>query len=174
MKSLLKKILVKILGWQVRRLRRKNNFKIIGVVGSIGKTSTKLAIAKVLRAEKECDIRKVIITKSSVCRWYFSAKRCRRFGIFSHGSGIIIRNEFQIYSNIPYDIVVVELGTDAPGQIAEFRRYLHLNIAVITATTAEHMEFFENIENVVEEEWSVRFFSNEVFANRDLCANFTS
>lgn len=36
------------MGWQVRRLRRENDFKIVGVVGSIGKTSTKLAIARVL------------------------------------------------------------------------------------------------------------------------------
>jgi UDP-N-acetylmuramoyl-tripeptide--D-alanyl-D-alanine ligase len=65
--------------------------------------------------------------------------------------------------------VVVELGTDAPGQIKKFRKYLHLDIAVITAISPEHMEFFGNLKNVAEEEWSVAFFADTIFANKDLC-----
>ena len=37
-----------ILEWQVRRLRRKHKFTLIAVAGSVGKTSTKLAIAHTL------------------------------------------------------------------------------------------------------------------------------
>jgi molybdopterin-biosynthesis enzyme MoeA-like protein len=48
MKHFLKGIVVSILARQVRLLRKKHHFKIIGVVGGIGKTSTKLAIAQSL------------------------------------------------------------------------------------------------------------------------------
>jgi len=48
MKKLAKAVIVSILGWQVRRLRRKNDFIVVAVAGSLGKTSTKLAISKVL------------------------------------------------------------------------------------------------------------------------------
>src|SRR5258708_9431885 len=48
MKCFLKGIVVSILARQVRLLRKKDHFKIIGVVGGIGKTSTKLAIAQSL------------------------------------------------------------------------------------------------------------------------------
>ena len=54
---------------------------------------------------------------------------------------IIFQNEIQIYTDYPFDFVVIELGTDKPGQISQFRKYLHLDIAVLTAIAPEHMEF---------------------------------
>lgn len=169
MKSFVKNILVVVLGWQVRQLRRKNKFKVIGVVGSIGKTSTKLAVAKILSAEKrvryqEGNYNEII----SVPLVFFGHKMPELWNIFAWLK-IILQNEIQIYSDYHFDFVVIELGTDAPGQISEFRKYLHLDMAVITAIAPEHMEFFGNIQNVAEEEWSISYFSDLVFANRDLC-----
>ncbi len=169
MKSVFKNILVKILGWQVRRLRKKNDFKIIGVVGSIGKTSTKLAIAKVLESGKkvryqEGNYNEII----SVPLIFFGHKMPEIWNIFEWIK-IIFQNEWQIWREFPFDVVVTELGTDAPGQISQFRKYLLLDIAVITAIAPEHMEFFKTIENVAEEEWSVRYFSDLTFVNRNLC-----
>lgn len=169
MKSFLKSILVAILGNQVRRLRQKNNFKIIGVVGSIGKTSTKLAIAKVLSSHyrvryQEGNYNDIV----SVPLVFFGHQMPSLWNVFSWLS-IIFQNEVQIFFKYPFDLVVVELGTDGPGQIAQFRKYLKLDISVITAITPEHMEFFGTIQNVAEEEWSVSYFSDLVYVNRDLC-----
>ncbi|MFH0804265.1 MAG: Mur ligase family protein [Candidatus Zambryskibacteria bacterium] len=169
MKSILKNILAGVLGWQVRQFRKKNNFKIIGVVGSIGKTSTKLAIAQVLEGNIKTRYQKGNYNDIvSVPLVFFGQEMPSLWNIFSWLK-IIFQNEIQIYSRYPFDVVVVELGTDAPGQISQFRKYLHLNVAVLTAVTPEHMEFFSSIENVAEEEWSVSFFSDIVFANKDLC-----
>jgi UDP-N-acetylmuramoyl-tripeptide--D-alanyl-D-alanine ligase len=168
-KNILKNILVKILGWQVRRLRKRNNFKIIGVVGSIGKTSTKLAIAKMLQIGKrvryqEGNYNDIV----SVPLVFFGHKMPSLWNIFLWLK-IIFHNEWQIWRKFPFDFVVVELGTDAPGQINQFRKYLHLDVAVLTAIAPEHMEFFGTIEAVSEEEWSVSYFSDIIFTNRDLC-----
>lgn len=169
MKSFFKKIIVGILGSQVRRLRKKNNFKIIGVVGSIGKTSTKLAIAKVLETEMRVRYQAGNYNDLvSVPLVFFGHQMPNIWNIFAW-VGIIIQNEFQIISPYPYNIVILELGTDHPNQISEFRKYLHLDIAVITAVTLEHMEFFQNLDEVATEEWSVSYFSDLVFANKDLC-----
>lgn len=169
MKSLLKNILVAILGNQVRRLRQKNNFKIIGVVGSIGKTSTKLAIAKVLASHyrvryQEGNYNDIV----SVPLVFFGHQMPSLWNVFSWLS-IIFQNEVQIFFGYPFDLVVVELGTDGPGQIGQFRKYLKLDVSIITAITPEHMEFFGTIQNVAEEEWSVSYFSDLVYVNRDLC-----
>ena len=158
-----------VMGSQVRRLRSRHSFKIIGVVGSIGKTSTKLAIAKMLQASKrvryqEGNYNDII----SVPLVFFGHKMPPLWNIFLWLK-IIFLNEMQIWANYPFDMAVIELGTDAPGQILEFRKYLHLDIAVVTAIAPEHMEFFENLNNVADEEWSVSFFSDIVFANKDLC-----
>ncbi|HVI60552.1 MAG TPA: hypothetical protein VM535_00135, partial [Candidatus Saccharimonadales bacterium] len=48
LKKLGKAFLCRLLERQVRQLRAKNDFKLIAVAGSVGKTSTKLAIAKSL------------------------------------------------------------------------------------------------------------------------------
>src|SRR4051812_41588792 len=48
MKRMLKKFVASILGTQLKRLRKKNRIFVIAVAGSIGKTSTKLALAHVL------------------------------------------------------------------------------------------------------------------------------
>jgi len=170
MKFLLKSILVAVMGNQVKRLRKRNNFKIIGVVGSIGKTSTKLAIAKVLASDKRVRYQEGNYNDAvSVPLVFFGQSMPSLWNIFEWIK-IIVENEVKIYLEYPFDLVVVELGTDAPGQIAQFRKYLHLDIAVLTAIAPEHMEFFEKIENVAEEEWSVGFFSDLILANKDLCS----
>ena len=47
-KKIGKALLCKFLEAQVKQLRQRNDFKLIAVAGSVGKTSTKLAIAKTL------------------------------------------------------------------------------------------------------------------------------
>jgi UDP-N-acetylmuramoyl-tripeptide--D-alanyl-D-alanine ligase len=144
----------------------------VAVVGSIGKTSTKLAIAKVLASGKrvryqEGNYNEII----SVPLVFFGHEMPAIWNVLAWLK-IIFQNEFQIWLSFPFDIVVLELGTDAPGQISEFRKYLHLDFAVVTAIAPEHMEFFKTIEAVAEEEWSVGYFSDVVFANKDLCKIF--
>lgn len=169
MKSILKNILVSVLGSQVKRLRKRNQFKIIGVTGSIGKTSTKMAIAKVLESGKrvryqEGNYNDIV----SVPLVFFGEEMPSLWNIFAW-TLILIRNEFQIYSNYPFEFVVLELGADHPGDINKFRKYLYLDIGVVTAVTLEHMEFFKNLEEVVAEEFSVAWFADVILVNRDLC-----
>jgi len=155
MKSLLKNILVKILGSQVRRLRKRHDFKIIGVAGSIGKTSTKLAIAKILESEKKVQFQEGNYNDIvSVPLVVFGHSMPPLWDVWQWLI-ILFKNEYQIYFSYPFDLVVLELGTDGPGQISQFRKYLHLDVAVLTAIAPEHMEFFENIKNVADEEWSL-------------------
>ncbi len=171
MKAFFKKIVIIILGSQVRRLRAKHNFKIIGVVGSIGKTSTKIAIAKILEQGMRVNYQEGNYNDIvSVPLVFFREEMPSPIDIFSWLK-IFISNEIKINSKYPFDAVVLELGTDGPGQIAEFRKYLELDIAVLTAIAPEHMEFFASIQDVAEEEWSVSFWSKLVFANKDLSKN---
>jgi UDP-N-acetylmuramoyl-tripeptide--D-alanyl-D-alanine ligase len=169
MKSLFKKIIISILWGQVVRLNKKNNFKIIAVVGSIGKTSTKIAIAKALSSSfrvrfQEGNYNDII----SIPLVFFGKKMPNLLNIFEWIS-IIIKNELQIINKFEYDFVVLEIGTDAPGQIDIFRKYLNVDVAVVTAITEEHMEFFEDLNDVALEEWSISYFSKIIYANKDLC-----
>lgn len=168
MKKAGKKLVVSILGRQVRKLRKKHPVKVIGVVGSIGKTSTKLAIAQVLgknlRVRYQHGNYNDLITVPLI---FFGHEQPGLLNVLDWLK-IFLSNSRQIRGDYPYDAVVVELGTDGPGQIAQFQQYLQLDYAVVTAISPEHMEFFPDLHAVASEELSVQQFSGKVIYNADL------
>ncbi len=167
MKKVLKTIVVAILARQVIKLRKKHNFKIIGVVGGIGKTSTKLAIAqtlgKSLRVKYQEGNYNDIVSVPLIFFGHAVPSLHNPFAWLK----IFISNSKQIKKDYPYDVVVVELGTDAPGQIAAFSKYLQLDIAVITALVPEHMVNFADLQAVVDEELAVINFADKIIYNAD-------
>lgn len=169
MKKLAKKIVAAILGYQIRALTKKNNVKVIGVVGSIGKTSTKLAIANVLKAGfkvqyQEGNYNDIV----SVPLVFFGEGIPSLFNPFAW-LAVFWRNQKQLRRPYPYDVVVVEMGSDEPGQISPFKNYLNLEIGVLTAITPEHMQNFADLDAVAKEELAISRFSSLVLANKDLC-----
>ena len=155
-----------ILEWQVRRLRDKHDFKVVVVAGSIGKTSTKLAIAHALEPT-----RRVIYQtgnyndRVTVPLVLFGRNLPSLFNVFAWIKTFMV-NERTIRLPYFYEVAVLEIGTDAPGQIARFA-YLRPDLAVVTAITEEHMEFFKTLDNVAHEELTVSDYSKEVLVNAD-------
>lgn len=169
MKKLARNIVATILGNQIRRLCKKNDIKVIGIVGSIGKTSTKLAVAKVLSSRYSVRHQEGnynhLVTAPLV---FFGESTPSLFNPLAWLM-VFLRNEKQIRQKFPFDIVVLELGSDGPGQLKEFKKYLRLEIAVVTAITPEHMAFFRDLDEVAREELSVQDYSSLMLINRDLC-----
>jgi UDP-N-acetylmuramoyl-tripeptide--D-alanyl-D-alanine ligase len=168
-KTVAKSLVAAILGWQLRRLQKKNNFKVVAVTGSIGKTSTKLAIANVLSTKFHVRHQdgnyNHLVTVPLV---FFGEATPSLFNPFAW-LGVFWRNEKQINAKYLYELVVLELGTDGPNQISQFKKYLRLEIAVVTAITPEHMVLFRTLDDVAKEELSVSAFSSLLLANKDLC-----
>lgn len=164
-KKIGKSILCKILEWQVQRLRLKQDFVVVAVAGSVGKTSTKTAIAKVLSANMAVRFQEGNYNdRLTVPLVIFGHDNPSMFNILAWLK-IFIDNEKQI-KNWLTEAVVVELGTDAPGQIHEFT-YLHPDLSVVTAVAPEHMEFFGTLDNVAKEELNVIEFSKRTIINID-------
>lgn len=161
-----KKILVRLLGWQVRRLANKNHtLKIIAVSGSVGKTSTKLAIAHVLSDKVKVQYQKGNYNDALSVPLVFFGHKMPRIWNIPVWLKIIIKNEWLIHDGYPYDVAVVELGTDKPGDLSDFGRYLNPDITVVTSITEEHMEFFDNLEAVAKEELVPIGYSKKIFIN---------
>ena len=167
-KKLARRTIVWLLGWQVGRLRQKHNFKVIGVSGSVGKTSTKFAIATVLkqkyRVRYQAGNYNDLVTVPLV---FFGQDLPSLFNPLAWLK-VVLANERQIRRPYDFDVVVVEVGTDYPGNIIKFQQYLHCDIAVVTAISPEHMEFFANLDEVASEELSIGVFSDKVIVNNDL------
>jgi UDP-N-acetylmuramoyl-tripeptide--D-alanyl-D-alanine ligase len=168
MKKALKKVVVVLLARQVRRLTKKHSFKVVGVVGGIGKTSTKLAVAQVLGKSlrvryQEGNYNDLV----SVPLIFFGESMPSLLNPLAWLQ-LLLRNQRQIAGDYPYDVVVVELGTDGPGQIAAFTKYLHLDVAVVTAVVPEHMEYFADMNAVAAEELAVASYADMLLLNADL------
>jgi UDP-N-acetylmuramoyl-tripeptide--D-alanyl-D-alanine ligase len=170
-KQLLKKIVLAVLSGQVRRLQQRWQPKVVAVTGSIGKTSTKFAASKVLGQKYRVRFQEGnyndIITVPLV---FFGEKLPSLFNPFAW-TVVFLKNEFKLRRSAPYDVIVLELGTDGPGQIAAFKRYLHVDLAVVTAIAYEHMEFFTDLDAVAREELAVQKYSDRLIVNADLCAS---
>lgn len=168
MKKLLKACIVAVLAWQVRRLRAKHEFKVVGVAGSYGKTSTKAAVAQVLSAKyavqwQEGNYNDII----SVPLVFFGLTMPSLYNPIAWFK-VFWEIEQQLKDAYKYEIVVVELGTDGPHQMKLFERYLKLDLALITSIGPEHMEYFKNVEEVAKEELSVAKYSKRTLVNASL------
>jgi len=172
MKKMAKKLVAAILGWQVKALRKKNNFKIVAVVGSVGKTSTKLAVAKLLQQKYKVRVQDGNYNDLvSVPLIFFDQELPSLFNP-SAWIRIFWQNHQQLRRPYPYEIVLVELGTDGPGQMKQFSKYLQVDLAVLTGIALEHMEFFRDLDAVAAEELAVTKFSDQLIANQDLCSPY--
>ena len=142
--------------------------RLVAVSGSVGKTSTKIAIATVL--SKKYRVRMLNNNHNT----HMSAP----LGILGIDYPENVRSIFawlqvfiaarkRISAPTDVDVIVQELGTDRIGEVAHFGTYLQPDIGVITAVTPEHMEFFGTIENVAQEELALANFSKLALINRD-------
>jgi UDP-N-acetylmuramoyl-tripeptide--D-alanyl-D-alanine ligase len=144
----------------------KGSHKTVVVTGSVGKTSTTQAIATTLSGSF-----RVMATKHN-----FNTHRgvpltvfgleipLSRFGWL----GITVRVALKaVFTRPKFDMLVLELGSDKPGDVAKFA-FLSPDIAVVTAVTPEHMEYFKTIDAIALEELSVSSFAPKVLVNSTL------
>lgn len=102
--------------------------KVIGVVGSNGKTSTRNLIHQVLSAR---------LTGTQSPR------------SFNNHLGVPLT---LLAAGLTDDFVVAEIGTNHPGEIASLCRIARPDLLVMTSIGREHMEFFGTLDGVAEEE----------------------
>ncbi|MBX4192541.1 UDP-N-acetylmuramoyl-tripeptide--D-alanyl-D-alanine ligase [Candidatus Parcubacteria bacterium] len=153
MKQFLKHIVVYILTLEARAVLRRYKPRIVGITGSVGKTSTKDAIYAVVaqgtharKSEKsfnsEIGVPLTILGLPNA--WENPFKWIQN----------IIEGLFVVLVPTKYpQWLVLEIGADRPGDIQNVAKWLKLDVAVITRLpeVPVHVEFFDSPEQVVEE-----------------------
>ncbi len=169
MKAASRRIIARLFELQAARLIRRHRLRVVAVAGSVGKTSTKLAIATVLRQKyptlvHEGNYNSELGLPLSIFEQSVPTVLFNPFAWMSR----LARSERQIRGRYPYQILVLELGTDHPGEIGRYLRYLKPEIGVMTAVTPEHMEFFPGgLDEVAAEELLLAAASTHFVANFD-------
>lgn len=151
MKSYASNLLQHILRLMSKAVLRKHRPIIVGITGSIGKSSTKEAIALLLQTKfsvrssrenynNEIGVPLTIIGaksgKSSVWGWSLVFVEWFR-AMFSFGK-------------YP-EVLVLELGIDRPGDMAYLLDFLPVSIGVMTNVSSSHLEFFGTIGKIAKE-----------------------
>ncbi len=146
------KFLQKILAYLAKITVRRYKPLIIGITGSVGKSSTREAIALVLKDKfkirqsaknynNEIGVPLTILglpsPEGSVIGW---------FGVIFLA---LIKIIFKAKS-YP-DILILEMAADRPGDIEYLTKIVSCKIGVLTAVNVAHIEFFKNIENILKE-----------------------
>lgn len=142
--------------------------KLIIIVGSVGKTTTKVAIGTVLSERFRVRLHQGNHNSE------ISAPLAI-LGIDFPDSIRNIRQWIQIFKaakkriNDPtdVDVIIQEVGSDRIGQVPHFGTYAKPDIAVVTAVSPEHMEYFHTVAAVATEELSAANFSTQALINRD-------
>lgn len=141
--------------------------KLVVVAGSLGKTSTKLAVATVLAEQFRVRLheggRSTPLTtplgvlgieypeRDNMISWLHALHAARR----------------RVRHAADVDVIIQELNTTAPGMMAHYGTYLLPDIAVITAVTSERIDAFHTIETIAQEELGITQFSKLAIINRD-------
>jgi len=153
MKEFFKKIITSLLKFEARFVLWRFKPRIVGVTGSVGKTTTKDAIATILSARhsvqksqksfnSEFGVPLTILgldtAWGSVGGWLWNLLRGLWVAFGVHGYP---------------EWLVLEMGVDHPGDMEALARWIHLDVAVITlvAETPVHVEFFPSPHAVFEE-----------------------
>ena len=116
------------LGMLGRHLRRSLNVKVCAVTGSNGKTTTKEILRAMLSA------------------------RYRVHATTGNLNNLIGTPLTLLATPDDTEVIVAELGTSAPGEIAQLAKIVEADSAVVTAISEEHLEGLGDLRGVLEEE----------------------
>lgn len=148
MKSILKRIVVGILTWEAQMVLKKYKPKVVGITGSVGKTSTKDAIYTVLASKY--DVGKSQKSFNSEIGIPLTILGCDN--AWSNPllwlQNILKGLWLIVWPHKYPEWLVLEVGLDAPGDISRTVAWLSLDVAVFTRLPRipVHVEFFESPE----------------------------
>ncbi len=114
-----------------RSARTRTRAKVIGVTGSVGKTSTKDMLRTVLTGQGR-----------------------------THAAEASYNNHWGVpltLARMPADLdfAVIEIGMNHPGEIAPLARLARLDVALVTTVAAAHLEAFASVAEIAAEKASI-------------------
>lgn len=154
MKQKLLNLIYIFLKFCAKKYVAKHKPKVIGITWSVGKTSARMIIAQVLR---QLDSGKVISTSPK----NFNSELGVVFSIFEiteytpniwslvKNIGTILKK--LLFAKKPYDILVLEYGIDAPGDMEYLTSIVKPDYGVFTKLDFVHAQFFNNKEEIGQE-----------------------
>ena len=111
--------------------RARTRARVVGVTGSVGKTSTKEMLRAILSGQGK-----------------------------THAAEASYNNHWGVpltLARLPVDadFAVIEIGMNHPGEIAPLSRLARLDVAMVTTVAPAHLEAFDSVEGIAHEKASI-------------------
>lgn len=165
MKKISKKLVAVNLARKVQKLLNKNDVTIVIVTGSIGKTSAKVAIGKLLSQKYQ-----VRYSEDS-----YNTEIGLPLSIFGLKAPTPLwdplawQRVFQkmnvISQNYPYEVVVLEMADDELDDMLDFLKFITPKYSVITGIAPVHMERLKSLDKVINDNWMIASQAKTVIYN---------
>lgn len=157
MKALLKDIVVWILNLEARLVLLRYKPRIVGITGSVGKTTTKDAVATVLSATY--NVRKSQKSFNSELGVPLTILGLdTAWGSFGGWFVNLVKGLWLFLKRQEYpEWLVLEMGVDHPGDMERLARWVKLDAAVVTRVghLPVHVEFFPSTNAILEEKGKI-------------------
>jgi len=168
-----KRIIQLKLRYLAKKIIKKYNPKVIGITGSVGKTSSRDAIYSVLKTK--FIVRKSIKNYNNELGVPLSIIGAKSPGknIFGWFNVIFLAAKLILFKDSKYpEVLILEMGVDRVGDMDYLSSIVKCDIGVITMIGQSHLEFFKTInavqkekgkliENIKKEGWAILNFDNK-------------
>jgi UDP-N-acetylmuramoyl-tripeptide--D-alanyl-D-alanine ligase len=188
MQHFMKLIIQYILKIIARRIYRKYNPEVIGITGSVGKTSAREAVYAILKGKYDVRRSRKNYNNEIGLPLTLIGEEARGkdlFGwieVFLKGLRLIFKHD----PNYP-KILILEMGADKPGDIAYLLGIVDCKIGIITRIGEAHLAAFKTVEKIKKEKallikglsesgWAIMNFDDERIREtaKDLKINYIS
>lgn len=148
---------------------KKRQPEIVGITGSVGKTSTKEAVVHLLSKKKRVYAPLGNYnTEIGVPLAVIGAKTPSNVLNVFAWTAVIAKGFFRAFDDSYPEILVLEMGVDRPGDMDYFTDFIKPNVAVVTAIAPVHMANFISLDELAAEKLKITQAAKELIViNRD-------
>ncbi len=150
---MMKNIVQKFLAFLAKRIIKKYQPKVVAITGSVGKTSTKEAVAlalsplgSVMAAKKNFNNEMGLPLAIVGFEDYPGKNIFSWLDIFIRAFGLLI-----YYHELYPKVLILEYGADKPGDLVKLCSIARPDVSILTAIGSAHIEFFKTEENIYKE-----------------------
>ncbi|NQV13626.1 MAG: UDP-N-acetylmuramoyl-tripeptide--D-alanyl-D-alanine ligase [Parcubacteria group bacterium] len=147
-----RKIIQRVLRWLAKLTIKRYRPRIVGVTGSVGKTSTKEAVYLVL--QQKYSVRRSSGNYNNEIGIPLTILGATAAGRSILGwLGVFIKSSLKIiYCRYP-QIIILEMGVDRPGDMDYLLDFIKLDVGILTKISSlpAHLEFFKSVEKLAQE-----------------------
>lgn len=164
-------LVVRQLRQRVVQLLSKYDLTIIMVTGTIGKTSTKLAIGQLLEkaGRKVCYSEDSYNTEVGIPLAIFNMKAPER--VASPVAWVkVLREMDERLQHYPYDTIVIEISEDECDLMLPWVKLIKPQISVLTGVSPAHMVRFESVDQLLDDSITLASQAKELYYHADFAA----